>query len=100
LAEAVLVCGLLIKFKKEILLYSLILIGLTLGYIYDIGVQQGVLGQLNNLIYLVFSWSNNLLMKGLPYIAIGVFLSRREKLEKRNRTALVTAYKWRSPNEL
>ena len=92
LAEAILVCGLLIKLKRETLMYIFAAIGLVLCYIYDIGVQQGFWGQFNNLIYFVFSWSNNLLMKGLPYVALGVFLSRCEKLEKLNRTALIIAY--------
>ena len=92
LAESILVCGLLIKCKKEILLYIYAPIGLILGYLYDAGIQQGVLGQFNHLIYLVFSWNNNVLMDGLPFVTIGLFLSRRENLEKLNRTALIAAY--------
>ena len=92
LTEAIFVCGLLIKFKKEKLMYILAAIGLILGYIYDIGIQQGFWGQFNNLIYFLFSWSNNLLMKGLPYVALGVFMSRYEKRENLNRTTLVMVY--------
>ena len=73
-------------------MYILAAIGLILGYIYDIGIQQGFWGQFNNLIYFLFSWSNNLLMKGLPYVALGVFMSRYEKRENLNRTTLVMVY--------
>lgn len=78
LGESALVCGLLLIRKKEKLLYLLTGIGLTLGVIYNGGVSVFGLDHVNQLIYTLWSWPNNLLMTGIPLMTIGICFARYE----------------------
>lgn len=72
--EAAAVIYLLDKYKKKRLLISLIIIGLILGMIYDsfFEVLSGTpVGRINDIFYTVFSWSNNFIMKGIPFMGLG-----------------------------
>jgi serine/alanine racemase len=76
LAETSLIAGILIKCKKEMLLYIIAFLGLISGFIYDADISVSFLGKVNDIVYFVFSWSNNFIMKGLPYLAFGVLIAR------------------------
>jgi hypothetical protein len=92
LAEACMITGLCIKWKKENILYVTAAIGLVFGFIYDAGINYGFLENINQAVYIVFSWSNNLFMKGLPYVAIGAFIARNTRFHRINRQWLIAAY--------
>lgn len=77
LAESILIAGLCIRYEKENLLYVLSSIGLLLCFAYDFNLSFGPFTYLHTLFYTIFSWSNNFLMKGLPFVTIGVYLSQR-----------------------
>jgi len=79
LAESALVCGLLLIRKKEKLLYGLAAVGLILELIYNFDISVLGLDTLNRLIYTIFSWDNNVLLNGIPYMTVGVFLARHEQ---------------------
>ena len=73
LAESALVLGFILK--KERLTYILAVLGICLDLIYQTDISLPGFRTFNQLIYLVFSWNNNFLMKGLPYMAIGVYFA-------------------------
>ena len=79
LAESALISGLCVHLKREHLLYAAALIGLMLGFIYDAGLSFLFFGKMNQLFYMLFSWSNNFIMKGLPYVALGTLFARYER---------------------
>ena len=76
LAESLFVAAILIKYDLEKLLYAIGFCGLILGLLYDANFNVLGIQYINRLCYLIFGWSNNLFMKGLPYVAIGYFLSK------------------------
>ncbi len=78
LAEAVLIVSILVKYKKQKLLYFLAAIGLLLGILYEAEFTAYGYGNINNIFYYIFSWSGNVVMRGIPYIAIGYYLSTRK----------------------
>ena len=72
--EAAVVIYLIDKYKKRWALVALIILGLILGIIFDSfnDVLSGTpLGLINNLFYNIFSWSNNFIMKGIPFMGLG-----------------------------
>ncbi len=77
MAEAAAVIGILMHLKLEKLLYALALAGLALRYCYDLQFQLPVVTQVNGLFYYVFSWSNNVVMSGLPFMTVGVLFAQR-----------------------
>lgn len=79
LAKSAFIAGLCIRCRRERLLYVIAVIGLFLGFAYDAGFTCLFFGKLNQLFYGVFSWSNNFLMKGLPYVALGTYFARHER---------------------
>lgn len=79
LSESALVAGLCIRFKREHFLYAVALFGLILGFIFDAGISFLFFGKINQIFYVLFSWSNNFLMKGLPYVALGTRFARYER---------------------
>ncbi len=93
LAEAALLAGFLLVFKKKILLYAFAVLGLIYGYIYTIGFDYSIFEKINSLIYLTFSWKNNVLLVGLPFFAIGcIFASMQEHKLNINIKSLLAAY--------
>lgn len=62
--------------KLDKALYCISIIGLILGILYDANVTALGMRWMHQAVYAVFSWSNNLFMKGIPYVAIGYFLRR------------------------
>lgn len=76
LAEASLVIGFLVIKKKENILYVAGILGLILGLLFDANVNLSLISTINRFVYVLFSWSNNVIMKGIPYMALGVFLSQ------------------------
>lgn len=92
LAETSLIAGILIKCKKEVLLYIIAFLGLISGFIYDADISVSFLGKCNDIIYFVFSWSNNFIMKGLPYFAFGVLIARNPCKFEINKIWLIISY--------
>ena len=89
LGETALLTGILLKRKKEKLLYGLGLLGFVITYLYDTRLFPAVLGPFYELIYTVFSWKNNFLMLGISYFSLGVlFHRRRETLNPSPRTLI------------
>lgn len=76
LAEAYLICGIFVKFRKEHILYVLAAVGMILGLIYDAEISQGILGVINDIFYKIFGWSCNALMKGVPFVTMGMVLGK------------------------
>ena len=79
LAEAVFVVWFFVHFHKEKMLYFLGTIGLILGVLYDANVTTMGMDVMHKCIYALFSWSNNVFMKGIPYVALGYFLRKSKE---------------------
>lgn len=92
MAEAAAVIGLLMHIKQEKLLYALAVIGLALRYCYDLSPALPLVPQINRLFYIVFSWSNNFVMSGLPFMTVGLFFFRHMQKASLPRGALVALY--------
>lgn len=71
LAESFFILAICIKFNHKKLLYGMALIGFFLGILYDTNVSIFGIGIINKIFYTLFSWSNNLFMKGVPYVTAG-----------------------------
>lgn len=78
LAEAILLCGILLIHKKERLLYGMAAVGLLLQTVYRANISVFGLGYVNTLFEYVFSWDNNVVMTGLPFVTIGILFARNE----------------------
>ena len=82
MAEAAVVIFLIDRiFKKQksrnAVIIFLIIIGLSLGIVYDClnGYDSiGIISFIKNAFYFVFSWSNNFIMKAVPYMGVGYLL--------------------------
>lgn len=76
MAESAVVLYLLSKFKK-LLICILIVTGLFLGFLYDNNslITIPVVSKFNHYFYVIFSWSNNFIMKGIPFMGIGYLIS-------------------------
>lgn len=92
LAEAALIVALLVRYNKEKLLILLSVIGLILGFLYDANVALPVISDLNKIFYTVFSWSNNVIMKGIPFFATGYFIRKYGSNVKINKVLLAGIY--------
>lgn len=79
LAEAALVTGLLLYWKKEKWLYFLAGTGLLVGFAFNANIKMQPFGLMNDVLFLLFSWNNNIVMEGLPYMAIGVWFAHHER---------------------
>lgn len=77
-AESAVIIYFLHKFRKEKYLWGLIVIGLILGFLYDNDTyfSNSLVTTFRSLVYHVFSWSNNFIMKGIPFMGIGYFASK------------------------
>ena len=75
LIESVALLAVFIKFKKEKLFYYIAIAGMLLSFAYDMNFTLYGLDKINSIFYTLFSWSNNVIMKGIPYVAIGFFIS-------------------------
>ena len=84
LSESVLIAGFFLLHKKETALYWFGGIGLLLGLIYDLNLNFFIFPVFNSAIYAVFSWSLNFLMRGVPYLAIGIFLAKTQGKQQTN----------------
>lgn len=80
LAEAAFIIGVLVRYNKFKLLYVVCIIGLIMGFIYDANIVSFGMDKMHQLFYTVFSWSNNVFMKGIPYVSIGYLFYKHEKL--------------------
>lgn len=76
LAEAAFISAILIQKKQEPVLAVLAIAGLLSCILYDANIAVPGITSFNHAIYLVFSWSNNFLMKGIPYVAAGYFIKK------------------------
>lgn len=76
LAESAVILSFFLSRGWEKALYILGGIGLFLGLAYDAQFTSLGLGHIRRIMYTIFAWSNNFLMKGVPYMAIGCFLAR------------------------
>ena len=76
MAESAVVLYLVSKFKQKWLLLALIVIGLFLGVLYDNGsmIHNSFISKMNSYFYFFFSWSNNFIMKGIPFMGIGYII--------------------------
>lgn len=71
------------KYKTKVYsaLYILIVVGLLLGINYDAFrdvFSNNFLTSINNMFYKIFSWSNNFIMKSIPYMGIGYLLYEKK----------------------
>lgn len=76
LAESVFLSTILVRKNHEKILLGFAILGLLWGFVYDANVIFPGITFINKLIYVVFSWSNNFIMKGIPYVAIGYFTKK------------------------
>lgn len=76
LAESVFLSAILVRKNHEKTLLGIAILGLLWGFVYDANVIFPDITVINKLIYVVFSWSNNFIMKGIPYVAIGYFTKK------------------------
>lgn len=90
LAESAVIAGLLMDRKS--ILYGMAIIGLVLGWIFEWDASWAFFGKINQITYMLFSWSNNVVMKGLPYFAAGIFLAERKTLFRAERKWLAVGY--------
>ena len=79
LAESAIVIYFLEKNKRHKWLYLAIGIGLVLGFEYDNRFiiplfNNQICIQMNKAFYTIFSWSNNFIMKGVPFMGIGYII--------------------------
>lgn len=72
--------------------YIIGIIGLVLGFIYDYNIQILGFNMVNKIFYIIFGWSNNVIMKGIPFFAIGCFISQYYKYWNLNKSLLVIFY--------
>lgn len=79
LAEAVFIVYIFVHFGKEKLLCCFGITGLLLGIFYDANVTFFGMDVIHKIVYSIFSWSNNVFMKGIPYVAFGYFLRRKRE---------------------
>lgn len=82
LAEAAFIIGLLVRYKLYKVLYAICVIGLIMGFLYDANIVGFGMDRMHQIFYTIFSWSNNVLMKGIPYVGIGYIFWKRENLLK------------------
>ena len=80
LIESVALLAVFIKFKKEKIFYCVAIVGILLSFAYDMNFTLYGFGQINLIFYKLFSWSNNVIMKGIPYVAIGYFISNNKNV--------------------
>lgn len=86
MAEAAFVIFLVDRFfrNSNCVILSLIVAGLLLGINYDClngFTSIELLNSINNAFYIVFSWSNNFIIKAVPYMGIGYLLFvKKDKL--------------------
>lgn len=76
LAESAVIVSLFLSRGREKLMYILGTAGLVLGFFYDANITALGFGKLRSIFYTIFAWSNNFIMKGIPYMAIGCYLAR------------------------
>lgn len=78
MAQAAIVIYLCARKRNDVLLVILIILGLILGLLYDNGdyITCPIITRINNGFYFVFSWSNNFIMKGIPFMGIGYLISK------------------------
>lgn len=77
-AESAAIIYLLVKYKKDYYLWPMILIGLVLGFLYDnySYLNGSFVEVLHRMFYAIFSWSDNFIMKGIPFMGLGYFASK------------------------
>ena len=77
-AESAAVIYWLIRLNKEKYLWILIFVGLLAGAVYDNHqfFDSKIVSIIHDSIYFVFSWSNNFIMKGIPFMGIGYLISK------------------------
>lgn len=92
LAESVFIVFILVRCNKEKLIYAIGIIGLIGGILYDANVTVLGMGYINRIVYIVFSWSNNFLMRGIPYVAMGYFFRKNINCLYTNIWKLVCIY--------
>lgn len=82
MAEAAFVIYLLHKFSVQRCLYVFIFVGLLLMIGYDSfsGIlSDTIYSYVNKVFYIVFSWSNNFIMKAVPFMGIGYLISANNR---------------------
>ena len=89
LAEAVIIIGIAVKFNKTKILVLVSLVGLTLSYWYRFSNASLI----HKVFYTLFSWENNVIMMGIPYVTIGFLLSKyKPKISNRQIYCLFSGY--------
>lgn len=74
-AESSLIIGFLLAKKKKRFLYILAGIGLFLELGYYTRTSLPGFEIINKVIYTIFSWNNNFLLKGLPFMSVGIYFA-------------------------
>lgn len=76
LAETALVAGFLLMHGRHRWLYILAAAGICMHILYRAEPPGMLFGLYHRMMYTVFSWTNNFLMTGIPFFAVGVYFSR------------------------
>lgn len=92
LAETFFIIYIAKKIKKMNLLTGLSIIMFFLGLYYDYGSNNPTFSKFFSIIYLIFSWSNNVLMRGLPYTLVGYYIAHGLTKENHNSRKLFVFY--------
>ena len=77
LAESFLLLWLFLQAGRKRLLAWLSILGFLLGLGYE--AELPALHDINAVFTFIFTWSNNVVMKGLPYVTLGCFFSAHEE---------------------
>ena len=74
-------------------LYIISICGMAIGILYDANVNVLGMRVIHRVIYFIFSWSNNLFMKGIPYVTIGyLFYKNKEKYSLKKIDKIIIGY--------
>lgn len=93
LFESLFMINLAQKYRKMNILIGISVVFFILGLWYENGSSIPIMQRMFSAIYFVFSWTNNVLMKGLPYTLIGYCLYRHvDKIRHYKKMWLITAY--------
>lgn len=92
LGETALFCGFLLIKNKKNFLYRIAAVGLCLKILYSAQIDFAAFNLVNKLIYVIFSWDCNALMTGIPFFAIGIFISEKQIPPQLTTIKLFTIY--------
>ena len=93
LFESVIIVAFFVKHNMDKALYIISICGVAIGILYDANVNVLWMRVIHRVIYFIFSWSNNLFMKGIPYVTIGyLFYKNKEKYSLKKIDKIIIGY--------